>query len=76
MVFFCSNVLSHNIGADSHSRRAISDVIYLECIHAINFNTYLTGGLSISFPGDCIKTAVGGDAPNWTGAFLDVVIKF
>ena len=54
----------------------LSDDLFLEYTRMIDPNTYLTGGFSISFPGDGIKEAAGGDAPNWTGVFLNVVINF
>ena len=54
----------------------LSDDVFLEYTRVINPNIYLTGGLSVSFPGDGIKAAAGGDAPSWTGAFLNVVINY
>lgn len=54
----------------------LSEDLFLEYTRVINPNIYLTGGFSISFPGDGIKTAAGRGAPNWTGAFLNVVINY
>lgn len=54
----------------------LSDDLFLEYSRIINPKTYLTGGFSISFPGNGIKAAAGGTAPNWIGAFLNVVINY
>lgn len=54
----------------------LSDDLFLEYTRAINPNTYLTGGVSVSFPGSGITDAAGGDAPVWTGAFINVVINY
>jgi hypothetical protein len=54
----------------------LSDDLFLEYTRVINPNIYLTAGFSISFPGDGIKAAAGGSAPNWTGAFINVVINY
>lgn len=54
----------------------LSDDLFLEYTRIINPNTFLTCGFSVSFPGDGIKKAAGGNAPNWTGAFLNVVINY
>ena len=54
----------------------LSDDFFLEYTRVINPNTYLTGGISISFPGDGITSAAGGAAPNWAGVFLNVVINY
>ena len=54
----------------------LSDDFFLEYTQIINPNIFLTGGGSVSIPGDGIKDAAGGDAPNWTGAFLNVVLNF
>lgn len=54
----------------------LSDDFFLEYTHIINPNIFLTGSYSISLPGGGIKNAAGGDAPNWTGAFINVVINY
>ncbi|MCB1099955.1 MAG: hypothetical protein KDN22_30600 [Verrucomicrobiae bacterium] len=54
----------------------LSDDVFLEYTRFITPNTYLTGGVSISFPGDGTNSAAGGGAPNWTGVFLKVVIHY
>ena len=54
----------------------LSDDIFLEYTHVLNPNTYLTAGVSVSFPGEGIKEAAGGGAPNWAGVFLNVVINY
>lgn len=54
----------------------LSDDFFLEYTRIINPNTFLTGGFSISVPGEGIKAAAGGTAPDWTGFFLNVVINY
>ncbi|MCH7228428.1 alginate export family protein [Haloferula sp. A504] len=54
----------------------LSDDFFLEYTRVINPHTFLTGGFSISIPGKGIDRASGGDAPNWTGAFLNVVVNY
>lgn len=54
----------------------LSDDLFLEYSRIINPSTYLTAGFSISMPGDGIKNAAGGDAPDWTGGFINVVINY
>lgn len=54
----------------------LSDDIFLEYNRIINRNTFLTAGVSVSFPGEGIRNVVAGDIPNWTGGFLNVVVNF
>jgi len=54
----------------------LSDDLFLEYSRIINPNTFLTAGVSISFPGRGIKNTVVGDVPNWTGGFVNVVVNF
>ena len=54
----------------------LADDVFLEYSRIINRNTFLTGGLAISFPGQGIKDIVGSDAEPWTGAFVNVVVNF
>lgn len=54
----------------------LSDDVFLEYNRIINRNTFLTAGLSVSFPGKGIRTTVDGDVPNWTGAFVNVVFNY
>ncbi|MEW9919613.1 alginate export family protein [Marimonas sp. MJW-29] len=54
----------------------LSDDLFLEYSRIINRNTYLTAGISVSFPGEGIKNTVSGDVPNWTGGFINVVFNF
>jgi hypothetical protein len=37
---------------------------------------YLTAGVSLSRPGRGLDSVVDGEAPNWTGGFLNVVVNF
>ena len=54
----------------------LADDIFLEYSRIVNRNTFLTGGLAVSFPGDGIKNIVGNDADPWTGAFVNLVVNF
>ncbi|MDU8946667.1 alginate export family protein [Ovoidimarina sediminis] len=54
----------------------LADDLFLEYSRIINRNTFLTAGLSVSFPGAGIDNVVGGNAPNWTGGFVNVVFNF
>ena len=54
----------------------LSDDLFLEYSRVINPNTFLTAGLSVSFPGQGIRDTVAGSVPNWTGGFINVVVNF
>lgn len=54
----------------------LSDDVFLEYNRVINRNTFLTTGVSVSFPGAGIDDVVGGDAPNWSGGFINVVFNY
>jgi hypothetical protein len=58
--------------ADAH----LSDDVFLEYSRVINRNTFLTAGVSVSFPGKGIREVVGGDASHWVGGFVNVVVNF
>lgn len=58
------------------TRRHLSDDIFLEYIRRLNRNTYLTAGLSASFPGPGITTVTPTPTPVWTGGFVNVVVNF
>ncbi|OIQ42834.1 MAG: hypothetical protein BM560_01235 [Roseobacter sp. MedPE-SWde] len=57
---------------DSH----LSDDLFLEYSRIINRNTYLTAGVSVSFPGTGIDRVIGANADPWTGGFINVVVNF
>jgi len=57
---------------DSH----LSDDVFLEYSRIINRNTFLTTGISVSFPGTGIDNVTGGSADPWTGGFINVVVNF
>jgi hypothetical protein len=40
-----------------------------------NRNTSLIVGLAMGFPGSWTRSVVDGNAPNWTGGFVNVVIN-
>ncbi|MBS0124493.1 alginate export family protein [Aestuariicoccus sp. KMU-90] len=54
----------------------LADDLFLEYSRIINRNTFLTAGVSISFPGAAIDNVVGGSAAPWTGGFINVVVNF
>ena len=54
----------------------LSDDVFLEYTRVLTPNIFLTGGFSVSFPGDGIRNAVGGSAPAWTGGFVNIVVNY
>jgi hypothetical protein len=54
----------------------LADDLFLEYNRVINRNTFLSAGLAVSFPGRGIDNVVGGDAPTWTGGYVNVVFNF
>lgn len=54
----------------------LADDLFLEYNRVINRNTYLTAGVSVSFPGQGIKDVTPESDPNWTGGFVNLVINF
>jgi hypothetical protein len=54
----------------------LSDDVFIEYTRVLTPNIFLTGGFSVSFPGEGIKNAVGGSAPAWTGGFINIVASF
>ncbi|MGR5546989.1 hypothetical protein ACP3VZ_18335 [Vibrio sp. PNB22_2_2] len=54
----------------------LSDDFFIEYNRIVTPNIYLTAGLSISIPGEGIKSAAGGYAPNWKGGFINVVFNY
>lgn len=58
--------------SDAH----LADDFFVEYNRIINRNTYLTAGVSISLPGAWINDAAGGNADNWNGGFVNVVVNF
>lgn len=54
----------------------LSNDIFLEYNRTINPNTYLTVGVSVSFPGRGIDSVIDAKAPTWTGGFANVVVDF
>ncbi|MDF9304069.1 alginate export family protein [Tritonibacter mobilis] len=57
---------------DSH----LADDLFLEYSRIINRNTFLTAGISVSFPGAGIDNVIGATADPWTGGFINVVVNF
>ncbi|MBC2884350.1 alginate export family protein [Ochrobactrum sp. CM-21-5] len=58
------------------TRYHLSDDIFLEYNRILNAHTYLTVGVSVSFPGPGIDSVVHGKAPTWAGGFANVVVNF
>lgn len=59
----------------------LADDVFLEYFRVIDQNTFLTAGVSASFPGPGLKqtvrgTAAGGDLPVWLGGFVNIVVNY
>ena len=54
----------------------LADDLFLEWSRIVNRNTFLTAGVSVSFPGAGIDNVVGQSADPWTGGFVNVVFNF
>lgn len=54
----------------------LADDFFLEYSRIINRNTFLTAGISVSFPGAGIDEVIGKNASPWAGGFVNVVINF
>lgn len=54
----------------------LADDLFLEWSRIVNRNTYLTAGLSVSWPGAGIDAVIGEKADPWTGAFVNVVLNY
>ena len=54
----------------------LADDLFLEYSRIINRNTFLTAGVSGSFPGAGIDNVIGRSADPWTGGFINVVFNF
>jgi len=54
----------------------LSDDLFIEYNRTINRNTFLSGGVAISYPGDGIDNVLGRNADPWTGGYLNVVVNF
>jgi hypothetical protein len=54
----------------------LADDLFLEYSRIINRNTFLTAGVSVSFPGAGIDNVIGRSAAPWTGGFVNVVFNF
>lgn len=54
----------------------LADDVFLEYNRIVNRNTFLTTGVSASFPGKGLNQAAGRNLPVWLGAFVNVVINY
>lgn len=59
----------------------LADDVFLEYMRVINPNTFLTAGVSASFPGAGLDgtvrgTLAGGDLPVWLGGFVNIVVNY
>lgn len=54
----------------------LADDLFLEYSRTINRNTFLTAGVSVSFPGAGIDNVIGGNADPWAGGFINVVVNY
>jgi hypothetical protein len=56
--------------------RHLADDLFVEYNRVLSRHTYLSAGVAISFPGRGIRQVVTGDAPNWTGGYVNVVVNY
>ncbi len=56
--------------------RHLADDLFLEYNRIVNPNTFLTAGISVSFPGAGIDNVIGENADPWTGGFINVVVNY
>lgn len=54
----------------------LSDDLYFEYTRVVTQNTFVTAGLGISVPGEGIRELRGGERDVWTGAYVNIVMKF
>ena len=54
----------------------LADDVFLEYTRVVNRNTFVTAGVSASFPGKGIDRAFGRKAPVWIGGFVNVVVNY
>lgn len=54
----------------------LADDLFLEYSRIISRNTFLTAGVSVSFPGTGIDNVIGEDGDPWTGGFVNVVFNY
>ncbi|RVT53997.1 alginate export family protein [Rubrivivax albus] len=57
------------------TRPHLSDDVFLEYSRVVNRHTYLSAGVAVAMAGAGIRDAAGGRAPDWRGAFVNVVIN-
>jgi hypothetical protein len=67
---------SNSVLISGVTRAHLSDDVFLEYNRVLSSNVFLTGGVSIAFPGKGITAALGSDAPPWYGGFLNVVVNY
>lgn len=54
----------------------LADDLFLEYNRVLNRHTFLSAGVAISVPGKGIRDVTGGDAPNWTGGYVNLVVDY
>lgn len=54
----------------------LADDVYLEYSRIVNRNTFLTAGVSASFPGKGLELAASQDLPVWLGGFVNIIINY
>ena len=53
----------------------LADDFFIEYTRVLHPNAFLTGGFSISLPGQGIENAFGDKPPAWTGGFVNLVVN-
>lgn len=54
----------------------LADDLFLEFNRVLSRNLFLSAGVAISVPGKGIRDVTGGDAPNWTGGYVNLVVNY
>lgn len=54
----------------------LADDLYLKYTRVINKNTFFTGGVSFSRPGEGMTRLMGGSAPVWRGWLVNLVVMY
>ena len=54
----------------------LADDAFVEYMRVIDPNTFLTAGVSASFPGKGLDLAANDDLPVWLGGFVSLVVNY
>lgn len=54
----------------------LADDLFLEFNRVLSRHLFLSAGAAISVPGKGIRDVTGGDVPNWTGGYVNLVVNY